>query len=84
MGKIVLFLAHHSSPFTDHFLSVYSALQYGHFAQPVLSIGKNTLGCEFHNCIPGIGHDSGKSARVTSYLFCALGAMSFSAADMAA
>jgi hypothetical protein len=46
---------------------VYSAPQYGHFAQPVASIAKYTLGCEFHRNIPGIGHDSGKSAAVTLY-----------------
>ena len=44
-------------------LSVYSALQYGHFAQPVFSIGRYTRGCEFHRCMPGIGQDSGRSLR---------------------
>ena len=48
-------------------LSVYSALQYGHLAQPVFSIGRNTRGCEFHKCMPGIGQASGRSATVTSY-----------------
>jgi hypothetical protein len=58
---------------THHFFNVYSALQYGHFAQPVVSMGRNTRGCEFHNCMLGMGHDSGKSRDVTSYLFCAFG-----------
>jgi hypothetical protein len=53
--------------FTQPLLSVNSALQYGHFAQPVFSIGKNTRGCEFHKYMPGIGQDSGKSALVTVY-----------------
>jgi hypothetical protein len=57
---------------------VYSALQYGHFAQPVFSIGRNTRGCEFHKCMPGIGQLSGKSAGVTSYWCCAFGWISFS------
>jgi hypothetical protein len=48
-------------------LNVYSALQYGHLAQPVFSIGKNTRGCEFHRCMPGIGQDNGRSAVVTVY-----------------
>jgi hypothetical protein len=30
-------------------------------ALPLASIGKYTLGCEFHSAIPGIGQDSGKS-----------------------
>jgi len=49
------------------FLSVYSAEQYGHFAHPVFSTGRNTLGWLFHSCMPGIGHESGRSSGVTSY-----------------
>jgi hypothetical protein len=58
---------------------VYSALQYGHFAQPVFSIGRKTRGCEFQRCIPGIGHDNGRSAPVTTYWFLALGSFSLPA-----
>ena len=54
-------------------ISVYSAPQYGHFAQPVFSIGRNTRGCEFHRCMPGIGQDSGRSVAVTMYWFWAFG-----------
>src|SRR5690606_11042609 len=61
---------------SPYLLSVNSALQYGHFAQPVFSIGKNTRGCEFHRCMPGIGHDSGRSAAVIVYWFLAFGWMS--------
>jgi hypothetical protein len=48
-------------------LSVYSALQYGHFAHPVFSIGRYTRGCEFQRCMPGMGQDRGKSDSVTVY-----------------
>lgn len=54
-------------------INVYSAPQYGHFAQPVFSIGRNTRGCEFHKYMFGIGHDSGRSAAVTMYWFLAFG-----------
>jgi uncharacterized MnhB-related membrane protein len=49
-----------------YFFSVYSALQYGHFAAPDFSMAKYTRGCEFHRCMPGIGQASGRSAAVTS------------------
>jgi hypothetical protein len=42
-----------------------SALQYGHFAQPVASMGRYTFGCEHHSTIWGIGQDNGRSARLT-------------------
>jgi hypothetical protein len=40
-------------------------------AQPVASIARYTRGWEFHKYIPGIGHDSGRSAGVTVYWCCA-------------
>ena len=36
-------------------------------AAPVASIGRNTLGCEFHSVMDGIGQDSGRSSVVTLY-----------------
>jgi hypothetical protein len=56
-----------------YLLNVYSALQYGHLAQPDFSIGRNTRGCEFHRCMPGMGHDKGRSEAVTVYWFFAFG-----------
>jgi hypothetical protein len=50
----------------SYFFSVYSAEQYGHFAQPVRSIGRYTRGWLFHSCMSGMGHESGRSAGVTS------------------
>ena len=47
------------------YLSVYSAPQYEHFAQPLPVIARYTRGCEFHRNIPGIGQDNGKSAAVS-------------------
>jgi len=47
-------------------LSTNTAPQYGHFAEPVASIGKYTRGCEFHKAIAGVGQLKGNSARATS------------------
>ena len=46
---------------------VYSAPQYGHFAQPPpSSMAKYTRGCEFHRYICGIGQHNGRSSTPTS------------------
>ena len=54
------------SPIPYPLFSVYSALQYGHFAHPVFSTGRYTRGWLFHSCMLGIGQDNGRSASVTS------------------
>jgi hypothetical protein len=66
-----------------HFVNVYSAPQYGHFAQPVCSMGRYTRGCEFQRYISGMGQDNGRSLASTLYSFCAFGWMSVLVADMA-
>ena len=45
-------------------------------------MGRNTRGCEFHRCMPGIGQDSGRSAAVTVYWFWALGWISLAAGSV--
>lgn len=47
-------------------LSTYTAPQYGHVCSPVSWMGRYTLGWEFQRYMPGIGHDSGRSAAVIS------------------
>ena len=64
-------------PYWSSSVRLYSAPQYGHFASPVSSIGRNTFGCEFQRYIPGIGHESGKSRRRAVYLCCAFAAIKF-------
>jgi len=59
IGDFVSFFL--NKPYSSEPLSEYRAPQYGHLASPVSSMGRNTLGWEFHKYISGIGHDKGKS-----------------------